>query len=90
MFAIFQDRIEKIATDIFHELDGRPMATLCVLKGGYKFYADLLNKLNELNSRSFNGDSVAMTVDFIRCKSYENATSGDEVGVLGIPRRTNG
>ena len=41
-FSNVQDRIERIATDIFHELKGRPMATLCVLKGGYKFYSDLL------------------------------------------------
>ncbi len=42
MCIFLQDRIEKMATDIFHELNGRQMATLCVLKGGYKFYSDLL------------------------------------------------
>ncbi len=45
---ILQDRIEKMATDIFHELNGRQMATLCVLKGGYKFYSDLLVQYFEI------------------------------------------
>ena len=41
------------------------------------------NKLNELNCRSADGTSVPMTVDFIRCKSYENTDSGDEVRITG-------
>lgn len=44
------------------------IVALCVLKGGYKFFADLLDHIKALNQ---NGDkSVPITVDFVRIKSY--------------------
>ncbi|NWH94083.1 HPRT phosphoribosyltransferase, partial [Aegithalos caudatus] len=44
------------------------IVALCVLKGGYKFFADLLDHIKALNQ---NGDkSVPVTVDFVRIKSY--------------------
>jgi hypoxanthine-guanine phosphoribosyltransferase len=42
---------------------------LCVLKGGYKFFTDLLEKIKIINRNS--GHSVPMSVDFIRLKSYQ-------------------
>lgn len=41
---------------------------LCVLKGGYKFFADLMDYIKTLNQNS--DKSVPLTVDFIRLKSY--------------------
>ena len=41
---------------------------LCVLKGGYKFFTDLLDKIKGLNRTL--GRSVPLAVDFIRLKSY--------------------
>ncbi len=45
---MIQDRIECLARDIFQDViagsgesDPEPLTTLCVLKGGYKFYSDL-------------------------------------------------
>ena len=45
------------------------MVVLCVLKGGYKFCADLLDFIKALNRNS--DSSLQLRVDFIRVKSYE-------------------
>ena len=41
---------------------------LCVLKGGYKFFTDLLDRIMQLNRNT--ETSVPVAVDFIRIKSY--------------------
>ena len=42
---------------------------LCVLKGGYKFCADLVEHLKNISRNS--DRFVSMKVDFIRLKSYK-------------------
>ncbi|NWT13216.1 HPRT phosphoribosyltransferase, partial [Vireo altiloquus] len=50
-------------TEVLHHI-----VALCVLKGGYKFFTDLLDHIKVLNS---NGDkSVPVTMDSVRRKSY--------------------
>ena len=49
------------------------LVVLCVLKGGYKFCADLLNYVQALNQNA--GRSVQLRVDFIRLKSYQVRTA---------------
>lgn len=49
-------------------MGGHHIVALCVLKGGYKFFADLLDYIKSLNQNS--DESVPLTVDFIRVKSY--------------------
>lgn len=49
-------------------MGGHHIVALCVLKGGYKFFADLLDYIKALNQNS--DKSVPLTVDFIRVKSY--------------------
>lgn len=63
-------RTERLARDIFQDVKDEPLTALCVLKGGYRFYTDLLDKLTSLN-RSLASVSVPLHVDFIRLKSYE-------------------
>ena len=46
------------------EMGGHHIVALCVLKGGYKFFADLLDYIKALNRNS--DRSIPMTVDFIR------------------------
>ena len=41
---------------------------LCVLKGGYQFFTDLLDFIKTFNSNT--DRSFQMHVDFIRLKSY--------------------
>ena len=61
-------RIERIARNIVRDLGQEPIVALCVLKGGYKFFGDLLDKINALNRHA--RESVQVGVDFIRLKSY--------------------
>ncbi|NWZ72624.1 HPRT phosphoribosyltransferase, partial [Acrocephalus arundinaceus] len=57
-----------LARDIMQDMGSHHIVALCVLKGGYKFFADLLDHIKALNQ---NGDkSVPITVDFVRIKSY--------------------
>ncbi|MBN3273729.1 HPRT phosphoribosyltransferase, partial [Polyodon spathula] len=64
-----------------HDMGEHHIVALCVLKGGYKFFADLLDYIKALNRNS--DKSVPLTVDFIRLKSYSNDESTNSVKVIG-------
>ncbi|XP_013786916.1 hypoxanthine-guanine phosphoribosyltransferase-like [Limulus polyphemus] len=81
-YGIIHDRIERLARDISLEIGQEPLVALCVLKGGYKFFTDLLDKVNLYNQ--YSSDSVPIAVDFIRLKSYEDDKSTGVVQVIGI------
>lgn len=71
-----QDRIERLARDIFNDFASEPMVLLCVLKGGYKFFADLSDRIQSLSRNS--GRSLPLSVDFIRLRSYlDDKSTGD-------------
>ena len=61
-------RIERLAVNIVSDIGPEPITALCVLKGGYKFFADLLDKIKHLNRTQ--ELSVPISIDFIRLKSY--------------------
>ncbi|RXG57232.1 Hypoxanthine-guanine phosphoribosyltransferase [Armadillidium vulgare] len=81
-WGVIQDRIERIARDIFHDVRDEPLIALCVLKGGYRFFSDLLEKLTSFN-RTHGTVSVPISIDFIRLKSYENDSSTGTIKVIG-------
>ncbi|XP_041366572.1 hypoxanthine-guanine phosphoribosyltransferase-like [Gigantopelta aegis] len=78
---LINDRIERLARDILRDFSHEAIVALCVLKGGYKFFTDLLDKIKTLNRN--NEESVPMSVDFIRLKSYVNDASGSKIEVIG-------
>ncbi|XP_013908459.1 PREDICTED: phosphoribosyltransferase domain-containing protein 1 [Thamnophis sirtalis] len=57
------------------------IVVLCVLKGGYKFCADLVEHIKNLsrNSEKF----ISMKVDFVRVKSYQNDQSTEDTRIIG-------
>uniref|UniRef100_A0A0B6YRM6 Phosphoribosyltransferase domain-containing protein n=1 Tax=Arion vulgaris TaxID=1028688 RepID=A0A0B6YRM6_9EUPU len=65
---LIHDRTERLARDIVADFGSEAIVGLCILKGGYKFFTDLLDKIQVLNRNS--GQSVQLAVDFIRLKSY--------------------
>ena len=67
---LFAGRIERLARDIFQEFGHEPLTALCVLKGGYKFFSDLMDKINQLNCNQ-GQKSIPISPDFVRLKSYE-------------------
>lgn len=79
---LVKDRTERLAVDIFNTIDHtKPLKALCVLKGGYKFFNDLMTCLQQLCAQS--NKSLQIYVDFIRLKSYENDQSVGAVKVIG-------
>uniref|UniRef100_A0A671LUZ2 Hypoxanthine phosphoribosyltransferase n=1 Tax=Sinocyclocheilus anshuiensis TaxID=1608454 RepID=A0A671LUZ2_9TELE len=78
---LIMDRTERLARDIMKDMGGHHIVALCVLKGGYKFFADLLDYIKALNRNS--DRSIPMTVDFIRLKSYQNDQSTGDIKVIG-------
>uniref|UniRef100_A0A8C5J4Q9 Hypoxanthine-guanine phosphoribosyltransferase n=1 Tax=Junco hyemalis TaxID=40217 RepID=A0A8C5J4Q9_JUNHY len=75
------DRTERLARDIMQDMGSHHIVALCVLKGGYKFFADLLDRIKALNQ---NGDkSVPVTVDFVRIKSYCNDSPAEKISFVG-------
>lgn len=78
---LITDRIERMARDIVHEFSNEGLVALCVLKGGYKFFTDLLDKIKLLNRNT--ETSVPLAVDFIRLKSYIDDKQSGEIEVIG-------
>lgn len=77
---LIMDRTQRLALDICHDLEA-PLVALCVLKGGYQFFTDLLDFIKSYNASA--GSSFQMQVDFIRLKSYVDDKSSGEIRVIG-------
>ncbi|XP_073912584.1 phosphoribosyltransferase domain-containing protein 1 isoform X1 [Castor canadensis] len=73
--------IERLAKDIMKDTGYCDIMVLCVLKGGYKFCADLVEHLKNISRNS--DRFVSMKVDFIRLKSYKNDQSMGEMQIIG-------
>uniref|UniRef100_A0A452T257 Hypoxanthine phosphoribosyltransferase n=1 Tax=Ursus maritimus TaxID=29073 RepID=A0A452T257_URSMA len=78
---IIVDRTERLAKDIMKDIGNCDIVVLCVLKGGYKFCADLVEHLKNISRNS--DRFVSMKVDFIRLKSYRNDQSMGEMQIIG-------
>lgn len=50
-----------------------PLVVCCILKGGHQYFADLVNYIKALTKS--NGQSVPLSLEFIRVKSYKNDKS---------------
>ncbi|MFV0420766.1 hypoxanthine phosphoribosyltransferase [Oleidesulfovibrio sp.] len=59
-----QERVRELAAQVNAEYEGKPLVVVCVLKGAFMFFSDLLKHL-----------TVQPEIDFIRVASYGNATS---------------
>lgn len=78
---LVNDRTERMARDIVNDFSSEGLVALCVLKGGYKFFTDLIERIRQLNSHI--GKSVPLAVDFIRLKSYVDDKSTGDIEVIG-------
>ncbi|EPY79291.1 phosphoribosyltransferase domain-containing protein 1 [Camelus ferus] len=81
---IIVDRIERLAKDIMKDVGYCDIMVLCVLKGGYKFCADLVEHLKNISRNS--DRFVSMKVDFIRLKSYRGFNLEEQILTLTISR----
>ncbi|XP_072297610.1 phosphoribosyltransferase domain-containing protein 1b [Eucyclogobius newberryi] len=78
---VIMDRTERLARNIMDELGNHAIVVLCVLKGGYQFSADLVDKIKALSCNS--NRSIPMRVHFIRLKSYLNDQSTEDLHIVG-------
>ena len=63
--------INYLALDLFNNLDReKPITALCVLKGGYQYFVDVMKYLKQFCATMGNR-AVQINVEFIRLKSYE-------------------
>lgn len=65
---LVQSRVQELAAEIDELYKGKPLLIICVLKGGFMFFADLVRVMKH--------DDVQ--VDFVRLSSYGSATSSSE------------
>uniref|UniRef100_A0A3Q3VR77 Phosphoribosyltransferase domain-containing protein n=1 Tax=Mola mola TaxID=94237 RepID=A0A3Q3VR77_MOLML len=78
---VIMNRIERLAHYIKDDFGDNNIMVLCVLKGGYKFCADLVEFIKVLGH---NSDKYLETrVEFIRLKSYLNDQSTEELHIIG-------
>nr|XP_032631573.1 phosphoribosyltransferase domain-containing protein 1 isoform X2 [Chelonoidis abingdonii] len=78
---IIVDRTECLAKDIMQDIGDNNIVVLCVLKGGYKFCADLVEHIETFSRNSER--SISMKVDFVRLKSYHNDQSTQDMQIIG-------
>lgn len=78
------DRVDKLAmnvcNDILAQQEHPSLVMICVLKGGYQFFSDMLKAITKMNA-STSGNSVPISLEFIRVKSYHNDTSTGQVSI---------
>jgi hypoxanthine phosphoribosyltransferase len=87
-YGLILDRTEALATEIFNDCGSEPLICLCVLKGGYRFFSDLTERIQNRN-RTNGNRSLPMMLDFIRLKSYKNTESMGEVEIVGSDDMSN-
>uniref|UniRef100_A0A8C3TH61 Phosphoribosyl transferase domain containing 1 n=1 Tax=Chelydra serpentina TaxID=8475 RepID=A0A8C3TH61_CHESE len=78
---IIVDRTECLAKGIMQDIGDNNIVVLCVLKGGYKFCADLVEHIKTLIRNSER--SISVKVDFVRLKSYHNDQSTQDMQIIG-------
>ncbi|KAH8870227.1 Hypoxanthine-guanine phosphoribosyltransferase [Schistosoma japonicum] len=82
---MIKDRLEKMSMDIvdsYEASNATSITLMCVLKGGFKFLADLVDGL-ERTVRA-RGIVLPMSVEFVRVKSYVNDVSYHEPLLTGL------
>uniref|UniRef100_A0A146YLB1 Phosphoribosyl transferase domain containing 1b n=1 Tax=Fundulus heteroclitus TaxID=8078 RepID=A0A146YLB1_FUNHE len=78
---VIMDRTERLARNIMDDLGDHDIVVLCVLKGGYQFCADLVERIKALSRNS--NRTIPMRVHFIRLRSYLNDQSTKDLHILG-------
>uniref|UniRef100_A0A3B3VJI8 Phosphoribosyl transferase domain containing 1a n=1 Tax=Poecilia latipinna TaxID=48699 RepID=A0A3B3VJI8_9TELE len=78
---VIMDRIERLARYVMEDFEDSKIMVLCVLKGGYKFCADLVEFIKVLGRSS--NRYLETRVEFIRLKSYLNDQSTEDLHIIG-------
>ncbi|KAF7634595.1 Hypoxanthine phosphoribosyltransferase [Meloidogyne graminicola] len=79
------ERIDKMAIEINTRIGEKPLVMICILKGSFKFFSDLLQKLTKIRLQC----SWPIRVEFIRAKSYLDQISTGNVLIEGMDSLDN-
>uniref|UniRef100_A0A915MR57 Phosphoribosyltransferase domain-containing protein n=1 Tax=Meloidogyne javanica TaxID=6303 RepID=A0A915MR57_MELJA len=74
-YPVIQNRIRGMAVEINSRIGDKPLVLICVLKGSFRFFSDLLQKLSEARSNC----GWPIRVEFIRARSYIDQKSTGNV-----------
>ncbi|MDR2647666.1 MAG: hypoxanthine phosphoribosyltransferase [Oscillospiraceae bacterium] len=69
-----QTRVRELAKQISEDFSGKPLMAVCVLKGAYAFFSDLVRAL-----------SIPAQIEFVRVASYQGTQSGAFTVLHDIP-----
>lgn len=72
---IIHSKVSELAGRISSDYGGKEVLAVCILKGAFMFFADIIRELK-----------IPVTVDFIIASSYIKTTSTGEVKILYEPR----
>lgn len=62
-----QERVKELAVQVNKDFEGKDLVVVCVLKGAFMFFSDLLKHL-----------TVKPEIDFVRCASYGDSTTSSK------------
>jgi hypoxanthine phosphoribosyltransferase len=80
-----RDRIERLAADIMKTKYDH-LVCICVLKGGFQFFVDLQTEMKKILVNR--GQSMSMTYEFVKLKSYVGDKSSGKVEISGMNLET--
>ena len=76
-----EKQVKRVASELKHDLEGKPVVFLCVLNGAFIFAADLIRETGLNNA----------TVTFVRYKSYDGmSTTGSVKQLIGLQEDIEG
>ncbi|RME15773.1 MAG: hypoxanthine phosphoribosyltransferase [Bdellovibrio sp.] len=65
-----QEKIKELANQITQKINGEPLTAVCILKGSFIFFADLIRQI-----------PLDITCDFLGVSSYQGTQSSGEVKI---------
>ncbi|PAA56889.1 hypothetical protein BOX15_Mlig001816g5 [Macrostomum lignano] len=85
-YGLVLDRIERMAEEISQDLQAscdpeEGLHAICVLKGGFKFFTDLTDRMQSKNCCH---KSLKISSHFIRARSYQNDQSTGSVSIMKL------
>ncbi|RNA31972.1 hypoxanthine-guanine phosphoribosyltransferase [Brachionus plicatilis] len=77
-YGLIVDRTESIANQIFSDFKHQSLVLLCVIKGGYRFFSSLIEKLQSKN-RNSDRVSLPLKINFVCLKKDANLADNIEL-----------
>ncbi|VDK75791.1 unnamed protein product [Litomosoides sigmodontis] len=77
---LISDRIKCLSREIFYAIGDKPLVILCILKGSFRFFTELVEELTHARISC----SYPMEVEFIRVKSYTNSERSETLEIIGL------